>query len=67
MISAVAVMDIKATTASIRSYSPDVRGDQKSAHRFLSNLRQECEQRRMAWEVYRAVKRDAKKLGLIPQ
>ena len=67
MISAVAVMDIRATTATSRSYSIDVRGDQKSAQRFLSALRMECEQKRMAWQVYRAVKREAKKAGLIPQ
>lgn len=65
-LSAVAVMDIKSTTATIRSYSTDVRGDQKSALRFLSNLRMECEQKRMAWQVYNAVKREAKKAGLIP-
>lgn len=65
-LSAAAVMDIKSTTTAIRSYSIDVRGDQRAAMRFLSALRLECEQKRMAWQVYNAVKREAKKAGLIP-
>lgn len=67
MISSAAVMDIRSNKAAINSYSPEFRGDIKAAQRFLSALRMECEQKRMAWQVYRAVKREAKKAGLIPQ
>lgn len=67
MISTTAVLDIKVNTAEIASYCPSVKGDSVSAMRFLSALRLECEHKRMAWQVYRAVKRDAKKAGLIPQ
>lgn len=67
MTSTAAVMDIRSNKAAINSYSPEFRGDIKAAQRFLLALRKECEERRMAWQVYRAVKREAKKAGLIPQ
>lgn len=67
MLSTSAVLDIKVNAAHIRSFDQNIRGDQKSAVRYLSALKLECEQRRIAWQVYRAVKRDAKRIGLIPQ
>ncbi len=67
MLSQAAHLDLKVASAEIREFQPGFRGDAKAATRYLSALKQDCVNGRIAWQIYRAVKRQAKRMGLVPQ
>ena len=67
MRSTASVLDQKIATAEIRSFDSSVHGDQRAAIRFLSDLKEACMKRKVAWQVYNAVKKQAQSAGLIPQ
>lgn len=62
MLSTIAVMDIKVHHQVVRSFTASPRHE---VLRFLSAVKADCQSRKLAWQVYRAVKRDALKMGLI--
>lgn len=65
MLSQVATLDLKVAQAEVRQFQPELKGHAKAATRYLALLKEDCVQGRIAWQVYRAVKRDAKRMGLI--
>ncbi len=62
MLSAVAVMDQKVHRQIVSSFTASPRHE---VLRFLSTVKGDCRDRKIAWQVYHAVKRDARKMGLI--
>ncbi len=67
MLSSNAVCDQKVALVEFTEIRKSSRGQTKSATRYLALLKTECEKRKLAWEVYRAIRREAKRHGLIPQ
>lgn len=61
-ISAIAAMDIKVHRQVVSSFTASPRHE---VLRFLSAVKADCQAKKMAWQVYHATMRDAKKMGLI--